>query len=62
MNSYIVYTVNNKAVTIIQKHTHTWLVQFVKSGKCASVHKKYIKYFKVKRNKLETNQLKLNLK
>ena len=60
MDCHIIYTVNNKAVDIIQKHNHTWLVQYVKSGKCASVHKRYIKSFKVK--KLKTNQIKLNLK
>lgn len=60
MSYYIIYTVNNKAVKIIEKHTYTWLVQFVKSGKYASVNKNYIRSFK-KYKKQFKNQLKLQL-
>lgn len=56
-----IYTVNNKAVNIIQKHNHTYLVQFIKSGKYSSVHKKYVKYFTKQYKTKTNNQLKLTL-
>lgn len=58
MKTYRIYTVNNKAVLILQRFTHTYLVQFVKTGKESSVNKNCIEYFD-KQVKINTNQLKL---
>ncbi len=56
-----IYIVNNKAVNILNRYTHTCLVQFVKSGKYSSVNKRFIRSFEVIRNSKQINQLKLEL-
>jgi len=60
MKTHRIYTVNNKAVLILQRFTHAYLVQFIKTGKQASVSKNCIKYFN-KQIKTNINQLKLQL-
>ena len=61
MKTIRIYTVNNKAVNILHRHTHTCLVQFIKSGAFASVNKKFIKHFDKQYKNKETNQLNLQL-
>ena len=60
MQTHRIYTVNNTAVLILQRFTHTYLVQFIKTGKQSSVSKNCIKYFD-KQIKTNINQLKLQL-
>jgi hypothetical protein len=45
MKVYRIYTVNKKAVKILQRFNNTTLVQFIKSGKQSTVNSNYIKYF-----------------
>lgn len=40
-----IYTVNKKAVKILERHTHTYVVEYVVSGQRCSVKKEYIKSF-----------------
>ena len=61
MKTIIINTVNKKAVKIIEKHTHTYLVQFIKSSKFASVNKKFVKSFKKEYKPKTLTQLKLKL-
>lgn len=55
-----IYTVNNKAVKILQKYTYTYLVEFIKSGKISSVNKNFVKSFKKTYNAKNINQLKFD--
>ena len=55
---YKIYTVNNKAVKIKERYTHTYLVQYVKSKKYASVSINKVKSFTKKYN-TNSNQLRL---
>lgn len=57
----IIHTVNKKAVKIIERYTHNYLVQFIKSGKFASVSKQFVKSFKKEYKSKALTQLKLKL-
>ncbi len=61
MKTIIIHTVNKKAVKILNRHTHTYLVQFIKSGKFASVRKQFVKSFKKEYKPKILTQLKLKL-
>lgn len=58
-----IYMVNKLAVEIIERHTHTFLVRFIKTGKISSVGKKYVKSFIPKKKPqkiINNNQTKFN--
>lgn len=59
MKTIIIHTVNKKAVRILERYTHTYLVEFIKSKKCMSVAKHLIKSFKKEYKPKTLTQLKL---
>lgn len=61
MKTIIIHTINKKAVKILERYTHTYLVQFIKSGKFASVSKQFVKSFKKEYKPKTLTQLKLKL-
>ena len=61
MKTIRIYTVNNKALKIIQRYNDTTLVRYIKSGIESSVNTKYIKHFDKKCKEKNINQLKLQL-
>ena len=61
MKTIIIHTVNKKAVIILERYTHTYLVKFIKSKKCISIAKHLIKSFKKEYKPKTLTQLKLEL-